>query len=315
MWFLADPRRTDLALVDPESRRGRFRTQYLWSVGDHLELSGTRPLGVDWYRLRPPGWFAAEGWSLTPEVGGMTRVAGTGPDRRPIEAYVRRRADPVHMVVGGRHLGAITDGAVTFDLAVDGVPIQTWDLDPARDGLNFLRFIEMPGGIPAGDGSYARLTIAARRTTGAGATPPVAIRQFDLQPKDRLIYAFAEGWHEAEYDNATGVSWRWTSDRSVLRVAPYRGVSIRLRGENPLRYVHPAPRVRVTVGDREIAAFEPGRDFTWSVQVPADVVAAGGGAIAIETDRIYLPGLAEGTADERRLGLRLYEIEVTPASP
>ena len=32
------------------------------------------------------------------------------------------------------------------------------------------------------------------------------------------------------------------------------------------------------------------------------------GIVTIETDRTYLPGAAEGTADTRRLGLRIFEI-------
>jgi hypothetical protein len=314
LWFLADPRRTDLALIDPQARL-RTVTQYRWSVGDHQVLGGTRPTAVDWYRLDPPGWFASEGWSLTPEVGGITRLDGTGPDRRPIEAYVRRRSEPMHLVIGGRHLGAPADGAVAFDLSLDDALVQSWDLDPAGGGLNFLRFIELPYGIAAGDGAYARLTVAARPAAGKGSTPPVAIRQFDVQPAGGLIHGFAEGWHEAEYDNVSGLSWRWTSDRSVLRVAPHRSIQIRMRGESPLKYMAEAPRVRVTAAGREIAALQPDRDFTWNVGVPADAVAAAGGAIAIEVDRVYLPGPAEGTADERRLGLRLFEIVVNPASP
>ena len=31
------------------------------------------------------------------------------------------------------------------------------------------------------------------------------------------------------------------------------------------------------------------------------------GAIAIETDPVYLPGPSEGTTDERHLGLRVFE--------
>jgi hypothetical protein len=312
IWFLADPRRTDLALIDPQSRRSM--TPYRWSVGDRLELSGTRPNGVDWYRLRPPGWFAAEGWSLTPELGGITRLEGTGPDRRPIQAFIRRRPDPMHMVVGGRYLGSTSDGPVTFELLIDDVVRDTWDLDPTH-GLNFLRWIELPGGMPAGEQRYASLTIRARAGDAGRPVPPVAIRQFDVQPSGQLIAAFDEGWHEAEYDNATGVSWRWTSERSVLRVAPARDIVIHMRGESPLKYVAAPPRVRLTAAGREIAVLQPDDDFEWRVTVPADAVAAAGGAIVIETDQVYLPGAAEGTADERRLGLRLFEIDVNPASP
>jgi hypothetical protein len=81
VYFLADARRTDLALIDPQSRRDVVR--YRWSVGERPELSGIRPTGVDWYRLQPPGWFAGEGWSLTAEAGGLARATATSPDHRP----------------------------------------------------------------------------------------------------------------------------------------------------------------------------------------------------------------------------------------
>src|SRR4051794_24239233 len=71
VWFLADPKRTDLALIDARVRQPGQRTEYLWSVGDRPELMGTRPLGVTWYRLDPPGWFAGHGWELTPETAGI----------------------------------------------------------------------------------------------------------------------------------------------------------------------------------------------------------------------------------------------------
>jgi hypothetical protein len=71
----------------------------------------------------------------------------------------------------------------------------------------------------------------------------------------------------------------------------------------------------VRAGGRKIASFRPDADFEWRVTVPAVDLERGGGAIAIETDRVYLPGPAEGTADERRLGLRVYECRVYPVSP
>jgi len=42
-------------LIDPQSRRDVVR--YRWSVGERPELSGTRPTGVDWYRLSAAGWL------------------------------------------------------------------------------------------------------------------------------------------------------------------------------------------------------------------------------------------------------------------
>lgn len=318
VWFLADAKRTDLALIDPRSQRQGARSrlrQYRWSVGDNAELGGARPIGVDWYRFDgPPAWFAAEGWALTPETGGLADATTMGVDHEPIDAYVRRRQVPLHIVVGVRHLGAPTDAATEFALSIDDVVIERWTLDPAA-ALSDLRFIDLPNGVGPGRGDFAHLSIAARSRVPGQPTPKVAVRQFDVQPAATVIYGFGDGWHEAEYDNASGLSWRWTSERSVIHVAPARSIRLTVRGESPLRYVDSAPQVRVTAGGRTIAELRPDRDFTWTVNVPADAVIASGGAIAIETDKIYLPGAAEGTADARHLGLRLFEVGVDAGIP
>src|SRR5262245_8605751 len=313
VWFLADPKRTDLSLIDPQSRRDVAR--YRWRVAEHPVLSGTRPLAADWYRIDTPGWFLGEGWSLTPETGGITQSTGTGLDKRPIEGYVRRRSGPMHLVIGGRHFSAAGDPPVVLTLSIDGTPIDTWKVDPGPGGVSFLRFVDLPQGLPPPGEEYATLTIAARAKPASRPTPQIAIRQFDIQSSGTLVYGFGEGWHEAEYDNATGVSWRWTSARSILRVSPPQPVVIRLRGESPLKYFSEVPTVRIRAGGRTVGELRPEDDFEWVVNVPADIVQAGDGAIAIETDRIYLPGQVEGTSDSRQLGLRMFEIDVNPVTP
>jgi hypothetical protein len=310
VWFLADPRRTDLALIDPQSRRDVRR--YRWMAAERLELNGTRPLGVDWYRFHEPGWFAGEGWSLTPELGGMTRLTGTGVDRRPIEALVRRRSDPMTAIVGARHLGTATDGSVSLAFAVDGRTVDEWTLDPMIS-LNALRVLQLPAGSLDGPGAYARVAITARASHSAAPTPPVAIRQFDIQPESNLVHAFDEGWHEEEYENATGLRWRWSSGRSVIRVLPPQGVRLHLRGESPLKYFDQPPTVRVTAGERIVAERRPDDDFEWTIAISDVDARASDGRIAVETSPVYLPGRAEGTSDERQLGLRLFDIDVIPS--
>jgi hypothetical protein len=313
VWFLADARRTDLALIDPQSRT--HVTEFRWKVADRWTMSGARPTGVDWYVFDRPGWFAGEGWALTPEVGGVSQAAGTGVDRRPIEAYVRRRPGAMRIMVGGRHFSAPRDSPATIAVAIDGVDIATWKVDPAPGGASFLRFIDLPGGLPTGDGTYARLTITAHADPPSRTAPSIAIRQFDIQSADTLMYGFGEGWHEEEYETATGLRWRWTSDKSVLQVAPVHAVKLGFRGESPRKYFDSPPTVRITAGGQMVGEFHPERDFTWHVTVPADVVQRARGAIAIEVDRVYLPGPVEGTTDSRKLGLRLFETTVAPLAP
>ena len=310
IWFFADARRTDLALIDPHSRSDVVR--YRWTVEQRGELSGTRPLGVDWYRLGVPGWFAGQGWSLTPEIGGLTQATSMGPDHRPIEAWVRRRPGPFHAVVGARHLGGAADADAEMTLAVDGHPIARWPV--TRAARNALRFVDLPDGIP-GAGSFAALTITSR-SVDPKRSAPVAVRQFDVQPSAQLVAGFAEGWHEAEYSIETGQTWRWTSERSVLRMnGPAQPVTLEVAGESPLRYFDRSPTVKITAGDVTLAQFQPDTDFEWRVAVPAEAMLNSGGAIAIEIDRVYLPGKVEGTADDRHLGLRIFDLRVNGVDP
>jgi len=310
IWFFADARRTDLALIDPHSRSDVVR--YRWSVERRGELSGTRPLGVDWYRLGVPGWFAGQGWSLTPEIGGLTESTSVGPDHRPIEAWVHRRPGPFHVVVGARNLGEADDADAEVTLAVDGRPIDRWPV--TRAARNALRFVDLPDGVP-GAGPFAALTIASR-SVDPKRPAPVAVRQFDVQPANLPISAFAEGWHEAEYSVETGLIWRWTSERSVLRIrGPAQPVTLEIRGESPLRYFDRPPTVKITAGDVTLAQFQPDTDFEWRVTVPAGAMLNSGGAVAIEIDRVYLPGKVERTADDRHLGLRIFDLRVNGVDP
>jgi hypothetical protein len=216
------------------------------------------------------------------------------------------------MVVGGRHLGEAGDPAADFELALDGAVLDRWTLTFAD--RNFLRFIDIPAGVPGA--GYSRLTIATRSAGGDSRRALVSVRQFDLQPADRLVYGFAEGWHEEELDPMTGRRWRWTSERSVIRTMGAAGtLQLTLKGESPLRYFDAPPSVRVTAADRVLAQFRPDDDFEWTITIPAADLARAAGAIAIETDPVYLPGPAEGTTDERHLGLRVYEIHVHPVTP
>jgi hypothetical protein len=308
VWFLADTRRTDLALIDPAARADVAR--YRWNLVLRPEFAGTRPVGTDWYRLSPPGWFAEEGWSLTPETGGIAAATQAGPGHRPIRAWVRRRGGPLHLVIGGRHLGAAGAPSALFELAIDGQVVDRWTL--TREELNFVRFVDVPA--IDGAGPLAELTVQARGSDGSVAE--VAVRQFDIQSSDRLLVAFAEGWHEEELDVPTGRRWRWTSDRAVLRVkGPTGAVRITLAGESPLRYFDAPPALRVTAAGRVIDELRPDDDFDWTVTVPAADVARAQGIIVIESDQVYLPGVVEGTSDDRRLAFRLWETRVIPVTP
>jgi len=304
IWFLADPARSDLALIDPMSRRDS--TELRWPLVARPAFGGMRPSAVRWHRMPAPGWFAEEGWSLTPEAAGMSRLMGRGPHIGPITAMVRRRPGAARVVIGGRNLAGPTDPAARFTIAIDGVPFQQWDAAPGF----FLQVFEIPAGRLTGDGPLAQLTV---QSVAASGTPPIptAIEQFDLQDDHVLMWAHDAGWQEAEYGPAFGV-WRWTSDRASVRVVgPPQAVRITLSIESPLRYFDEAPLVRATAGSRELAVTTIATSRDWTFDVPADALAASGGLITIETNRTFVPAETGGGADQRRLGLRVFSIQVS----
>jgi len=303
LWFLADPVRSDLALVDPRSREDS--TEFHWPLVARPTFGGMRPSAVRWYRMPAPGWFAEDGWALTPETSGMARLRGRGPNVGPIVAMIRRRPEATRLLVGGRNLAGPNDPAARFTLSIDGTLLQEWDAAPGF----FLETFDIPAGRLTGSGPLATLTIQSTATSGT-ADVPTAIEQFDLQDEQTIMWGYGEGWLEAEYNPAVGV-WRWTSDRATLRIfGPLGPLRVTLSIESPLRYFDTPPIVRAAAGDRELAVstIEGTRD--WTFDVPAEARAASAGAVTITTDKTFVPAERGSSPDPRRLGLRVFAIRV-----
>jgi hypothetical protein len=307
LWFLADPRRTDLAMFDPASRRDR--RDFGWRFRSLSQIGGIRPAAAAWYRMSPPGWFAAEGWSLTPELAGLARAMQRGPHLGPVSAWVRRRADDAHVLIGGRHLGDSGAPPVTFTMTVDDKPVAQWSAPPGF----FLDTFRLPSGSLAGTGPLASLAIQS--TTSSGGSIPTAVEQFDLQNDGVLMWGFGAGWHEAEYHPRVGV-WRWASEHASLRVVnTVEPVLVRFRIESPLRYFNEAPRVRLKAGDRVLSESRPNADTIVEVKVPANALGAANGIITLETDRTFVPAERAAVTDRRRLGLRVFDVTITVQTP
>jgi hypothetical protein len=306
VWFLADPRRMDLDLFDTRAvRRGQALP---WSVSRRPEFGGARPVGAELLRVLPPRWMTGPGWSLSPEAGGRVRAERTGPDRQPVEAYLRRGPEPLVAVLGGRYLGPPDGPGVGWTVDVDGTPVDTWTFDHQADA-NFLRVIQLPQGVADGAADYATLRVTARSTTGKP-LGELAIRQFDVTGARGPLVAFASGWHEDESTPATGARWRWSSDRSDLFIVATDGATLVIRGESPVKYFGRPPLVRLVASGRTLAEFRPDADFEWRVPIPPGTLDAAGGTVTLMLDRAYLPGPAEGTSDTRRLGLRTFSIRL-----
>jgi hypothetical protein len=303
-WLLAVPYRTDIAVFDPVSRR--VRGEYDWTFEAGRYIGGARPGPVVWYELdEQPGWILGEGWALTPELAGIANRDGAGLARGPIEAVVRRRPGRGLAIVGGRHLGASGEPAARLEVAIDGVPLAAWTVEPGP----FLQVIEVPEGRLAGEG-YARLTVTASRA-GAGALPSIAIEQFDLQSEGTAVWAFGAGWHEAEFDRRTRRAFRWSSGRAELRILNVsRDTDLMIDVDSPIRYVNEPPTVTIAAGSRVLRS-EPIRDgVSWRVHLPREVLEGSAGTVTITTDRTFRPS-ATGVADSRELGLRFFAVAVS----
>jgi hypothetical protein len=306
VWFVADPRRTDLALFDD---RGSRATEYRWPFAGDVYVGGARPNEMDWRVYTKPGWFLEQGWALTPEAAGITERDGWGPHRRPSVGWIRRDIKEPIMLIGGRHLGAAADAPMRVILDVDGRPVLNREVKP---GFFLMTGVEpLPPEALAGEGTFGKLTARAEPISPGGAVSPVAIEQFDVQPRGVPMLGFDEGWQEPEYNPTTGRAWRWMSERAVLRIANADGaVTLRIVGENPRRYYETAPVLRISAGTGVLKQFTPDADFSYVVGVPAAALAASGGRVTFESDKMFIPGDREGTADRRHLAIRIYSVTV-----
>ena len=310
MWFLADPRRTDLALVDPQAQM--LRGQFDWPFPSEVYLGGIRPNGLRWLVINEPGWFAGEGWHLTPETAGVARADGMGLGSGPIRAWIRPRGGAAAMMIGGRHLGSGSGPAALVTVRIGGREIEQWTV--AASAPSFLRFIPLPAGALACGAPWCVLEVRAT-VSGGAATGIVAIDQFNLQDPDSPMLGFGEGWQEPEYEPARGISWRWASEKAVLRTSTTdRDVELQIVGESPRRYFDRPSRVVGTAGGTQLWNIDAGSDFAWSFRVPAAALRSSGGAITIETDQFFRPADRGKGADKRALGLRVYLVKLRPAS-
>jgi len=337
VWFVADPLRSDLALVAVRDAPETFR----WTLDYPVLIGGTRPSEMDWYVVAPPDWYLGEGWALTPETAGIAKEDHRGPGFAPIQGWLRRWVSPATLMIGGRNLAA-GRAAAHVTVSVDGRPVDEADVAPGF----FLRMIDLPASALSGDGDYALVTVSAgpvrlKPDTPSGGSiaaagdtsavrgvrlpfadaqgkqadllPDLAIEQFDAQPTTRVLVGYGDGWHEQEYTPATGRLWRWTSDHAALRArTPQQALVLSLKGE-----VEAAAKSHVTIraGDRIVAAYDIGSTFAIRQTIPKELVTPGETVITITTDQTYVPAeRSRRTQDRRLLGLKIYECRVTPAS-
>ena len=310
VWFLGDVSRTDLAAFDPRTTVEAHR--YVFPPSLRTLIGGARLDSVSWWRIAPPMWMLGRGWSLTPEMAGVTvRDALTRARVQTADAFVIPDPAPVRLVIGGRYLGPDNGPPAEVVVKAGSRDLARWTVSSTPRW--FVQWIEMPADVRPGDGPYAHLTVDVRSLDGRDA-PPVGLEQFSAAEADGTIYALTDGWNEQEENPSTGMQWRWTSGRSVIEVhGPAVPRTLELSGESPLKSYDAPPTVTVKAGDRVLATFSPAADFAQTIAIPADALDTPVGRLTIELDRTHSPSEKGNSPDKRRLGLRLFSLKLASA--
>jgi hypothetical protein len=305
IWLLADSRRSDTTLFDHRTRT--VRGQYGRSPALQRIVGGDRLETATWWEIRTPGWMLGRGWALTPEVGGATSQDNRQPHRQPAEGWLKRTSGPHRLMIGGRYLGGTRDAALV--LRLDGRELARWTVAPSP--VWFVRWLDLPDGSLEGPGPYAALTVGVQAADGSTVAPELGLEQFDFAPAGALMYAFTDGWQELEEDPTTGRQWRWSSERNTIEIyAGGRDVEVRLAGESPLEYFSSAPTVRVDANGATAGSFTPNTDFDENVAISAAALRSQPSTVTIGTDKVFVPAELGNSPDRRRLGLRLFRVEL-----
>jgi hypothetical protein len=308
VWFIADPPRSDLALI----RAHRSPVRYRWPFGPLVLIGGVRPGEMDWHVIEPPDWYLGEGWAITPETAGVAREDGRGPGRGGVRGWIRRWPGRTTLMVGGRNL-ADAGPTARVHIAVDGRTVDEATVAPGY----FLRMLTVAPTSVSGAGDYATVTVDAEPDSTSQGNPrlqaDVALQQFDAQITGRVVFGFGDGWYQQEYNPTTGRLWRWTSERAVLRVRTEgHALSLHMDGELEAAAVS---HVVIRAGDRIVAEQDVGKTFSITAAIPAETLAGAEGAITIETSHWYIPAERSWrSSDRRHLALKIYNCQLTPAS-
>jgi hypothetical protein len=301
VWYLADPARGDLELIDPLSRR--VHRHYTWSFPRERFISGVRPDILDLVSIgSPPGWFAETGWHLTPETLNISERLG----RAEGVAHVRNRPDAALLVLGGESVAAAGSTPARVSLAIGDRMIDEWEL---QAGDRFFKRILLDPGTLSGDGPFSRLVASYKDADGR--PEKIRLTQLMIASPQSVFRVEHAGWNEVEYSDQMQRRWQWTTNRAETFVNNAgRDLTLRITGESPMRYFDTPPRVTIRAGNHVLATAQPSDDFEITAKVPAAALAASDGMLTIETDQSFVPHERSGSPDRRTLGLRLFDFTI-----
>jgi len=295
--FLADPRRTDLASIDPRAQRlvGRWD----WPLRVDRFMPGARPARAELLQIAPPSWIAGPGWLLSLEAGRPERVARI-PERL---AYLRALDEPGFLLLAGAPTSATAGCMLAMDR--DGEALA-----PVSCAAPFLSGQRLD---PAGRAGYSTLRVRPQAIDTAEPAP-VLMYGLDYGPRRRAGWVHGSGWFFPERDEHAQ-PFRWVSGtaRSLIHV-PEGGAVLRVEGTAPIGYVGAGGRVtlRVDGSERAQAILE---QSAFALQTRLVDVPEGFHEVTIETERTFVPHELQRNGDRRVLGLRVYRFVVRHLEP
>jgi hypothetical protein len=302
--FLADPARTDLARIDPQSRRVIAR--HRWGFDTRTFLGGSRPGEVDIVDIDDPAWMAGPGWALSPELQGQAAAAGLSPLGDPLRAFLRPQPESATLVLGG-HLGEGAPRGVEVTVRIGGIELDRWHVPAGPEP--FLRSWDVEPD-PSNESGWRTLDVSARAAGDARSTVDLIFDQLDFQRAGRPMLGVEQGWYRYEYDPRTGRLWRWMAERAVVKVFNHgRDIRFVFRGE-PSSRVDSPPTVHLRAGSETLTQSTATRDVAFDVVIPAAALTTAEGRVTIDTDRVFVPADHGESGDRRRLGLQVTRLAV-----
>ena len=281
IWFLRDPSRTILRLIDPAARRHVARWQ--WSDSLRRLLRGERPVRVELVRIEPPRWFAENGFRLSGDAGPPERVA-----RGPHLLFVRGDLDTRQVLISGRAAGPGTVSTMVGN--------HPQDTRPVSGAFSVAVVPRVPDASP-----YVPVQLTA--------DVPLHLTDVTIAPVEAEPLQLVHGFFPAERDRR-GRSFRWMGPASQITIAR-SGAPVRLTlvGRVPLHALGSSATLVLAVDGAPANTHAlDAPEFELHIDLP-DAEAGATTTADLSVSRSFVPDHVERNGDRRVLTLRLYGAE------
>lgn len=286
VWFLRDPDRSTLRLVDAKART--LVASWQWSDGLRGLLQGARPTHVELVRIDPPRWFAEGGAFLSGEAATPERMR-LGPHL----LFVRTTDMRQQLVLAGT-----TDQPGEVSVSVGSKKPNLVHLE-STFGLS----LEVPSREEAGV-EYAPVRL--------NTTASVRVTEIAVVPIGTEWVQPLRGFFPIERQERSP-AFRWMGPKATALVAR-TGTAIRvsLDGMLPAEHLSLPLTLQVSADGQPIETIEI-HDATFTVAfVLPETRAKATTELGFRVSASFVPAVVEGTGDERELSMRVYDLRAEP---